>query len=268
MVLNIALEGVDGVGKTTQLQHLKEFFEKKHYKVTIVTQPNDPELIKYMKNNLLLKHELALMMALDRSRTWTMMKPFIDTDTFDIILWDRSILSSYAYNTNDRVTDDFITEINRFFPEMDLYIVIDSTQFLDSLDYQLDFATDKEAIIRKYRKLAIENKNVISIPYIPNKENQVFESIVQTIFENLPRCNWCGKIFKKTNENRKYCSDKCRDYAREDQNRKHALKHYHRYKNDKPGKLGSYGANLHGHRNENPKKEQDLIKKEKKRLGL
>lgn len=266
MVLNIAIEGVDGVGKTTQLNHLQKFLEKKGYKVTIIRQPNNPELIDFMKNNNLEQHEIALLMAADRSITYNMMKPFIEKKVYDIILWDRSILSSYAYNTDDNVDDKFISDINRFFIDMDLYIVIDNDEFLETADYSNYQNTKK--IITKYQKLVEENEKIISIPYIPNKENQVFESIVKSIFENLPRCNWCGKLFTKTNNYRKYCSTKCKGYAREEQNRIHALNYYHKYKEDLPGKLGSYGANLYGHRNEDMEKEHQLILNEKKRLRL
>lgn len=264
MVLNIALEGVDGVGKTTQLEHLQRFFSKKNYKVTIVRQPNNIELIEFMRNNNLTNSELALCMALDRSLTYNMIKPFIEHNAFDLILWDRSILSSYAYNTDDTVDNKFITDINKYFPKMDLYIIIESSQFLDIPDY----SNKHENTISKYQKLEQENENIISIPYIPNKENKVFESIVQTIFENLPRCGWCGKLFEKNNKHRKYCSTKCSDNAREEQNRIHALNFYHKYKKGLPGKLGSYGANLHGHRNEDMEKEHQLILNEKKRLNL
>ena len=266
MVIHIAVEGVDGVGKTTQLEHLKTFFTKKKYKVTIIRQPNTPELIDFMKNCFLQQEELALIMALDRLITYNQMKFFFHH--YDIIFWDRSILSSYAYNTNDIVDDKFITDINRYFPDMDLYIVIDNPEFLEKSDYQNDTITDEQKIIKKYQKLIKENKNVIGIPYIDGEPNQVFENIVQTIYEYFPRCNWCGHIFKKTTENRKYCKKICSENAREEQNRINALEHYHKHKDEKPPKLGSYGANLHSHRNEDYKKEAELIQNEKRRLRI
>lgn len=266
MTLHVALEGVDGVGKTTQLEHLKKFFTKKKYKVTIIKQPNNSELIDFMKNHLLQQEELALLMAVDRLITYNSMNVFFDY--YDIVFWDRSILSSYAYNTNETVDNKFITDINRYFPDMDLYIVIDNSEFLDECDYQNDELTNHKEIIMKYQKLVSENQNVKSIPYIDGKENKVFESIVQTIYEFFPRCNWCGHVFKKTSENRKYCKKICSDYAREEQNRINALKHYHDHKDEKPQKLGSYGANLHGHMNPDHEKEKQLIENEKRRLRI
>lgn len=266
MVLHIAIEGVDGVGKTTQLEHLKTFFTKKNYNVTIVKQPNSPELIDFMKTYFLNKSELALVMALDRLILYNSMKVFFHR--YDIIFWDRSILSSYAYNTDDTVDDKFITDINRYFPDMDLYIVIDNNEFLEKADYQNNNDEDKQKIISKYQKLISENNNIKTVPYIYGEENKVFESIVQTIYEYFPRCNWCGHVFKKNTENRKYCKKSCSDYAREEQNRKNALEHYHKHKDEKPAKLGSYGANLHSHMNPDHEKEKQLIENEKRRLRI
>lgn len=266
MVLHIAIEGVDGVGKTTQLEHLKKFFTKKKYEVTIIKQPNTPELIKFMQDYFLSQEELALLMAVDRLITYNGMRHFFHY--YDIVFWDRSILSSYAYNTTETVDDKFITDINRYFPDMDLYIVIDNHKFLEKSDYQNDTTADEQKIILKYQKLVSENKNIISIPYIDGAENKVFESIVQTIYEYFPRCNWCGHVFKKTTENRKYCKKSCSDYAREEQNRINALKHYHDHKDEKPAKLGSYGANLHSHMNPDHEKEKRLIQNEKRRLRI
>lgn len=266
MVLHIAIEGVDGVGKTTQLEHLKTFFTKKNYNVTILKQPNSPELIDFMKTYFLNKSELALVMALDRLILYNSMKVFFQR--YDIIFWDRSILSSYAYNTDDTVDEKFITDINRYFPDMDLYIVIDNNEFLEKADYQNNNDEDKQKIIKKYQKLVSENDNVKTVPYIYGEENKVFESIVQTIYEYFPRCNWCGHVFKKTTENRKYCKKICSDYAREEQNRINALKHYHDHKDEKPQKLGSYGANLHSHMNPDHEKEKQLIENEKRRLRI
>ena len=262
MVLNIALEGIDGVGKTTQIQRLEEFFKNKDYTVKTITQPHETELMQYMKQHTLDQHEIALIMAADRSITLNQIQP----EDYDIIFWDRSILSSYAYNTNETVDDKFITDINRYFPEMDLYIIIENSQILDNPDYSN--YDDHQKIIRKYQRLHQENPNIVKVPYIPGEKNQVFENIVVKIFEELPKCGWCGRLFTRTNKYRKYCCENCSKNARKDQNRIHSLKYYYTYKELIPERLGSYGANLHSHKCEDNEKEHQLIQNEKKRLGI
>ena len=45
MVLHIALEGIDGTGKTTMTQKHEAFFKKKGYKVTSAIQPSNEDII-------------------------------------------------------------------------------------------------------------------------------------------------------------------------------------------------------------------------------
>ena len=90
----------------------------------------------------------------------------------------------------------------------------ESDKILRKQDY-----TNTSDIIHKYEKLMQGNDNIASVDYLPNKKDEVFENIVKKCFEYLPKCNWCGRIFTKSTKNKKYCSSKCRKYAREEQNR-------------------------------------------------
>ena len=99
-----------------------------------------------------------------------------------------------------------------------------------------------------------------------------FKETIETIFEVLPTCNWCGRLFTKTTHFKKYCSKNCKDYAKEEQNRLNFRSYYKRYKDTmseaQKGALGSRGANLHAHANSDHEVEARLISNEKKRLGL
>ena len=43
-------------------------------------------------------------------------------------------------------------------------------------------------------------------------------------------CKWCGREYTKKHNREMYCSDECRHYARQEQNRIHRRRYYHRYK--------------------------------------
>lgn len=265
MTLHIALDGIDGTGKTTMIKKLDEFLTRKSYNVKTLIQPRDKTILYILNTYNLVNSEIALLMALDRSLTWNNEK----LDEFDIVLWDRSILSSYVYNTDENVKASFIRNINRYFPEMDIYIVIRSVEILQEQDYTSQ-CSDK--LIQKYDVLIDGYKKVHKVDYIPGDPEKVFENIVDTIFTELPTCKWCGKLFTKTVSNKKYCSKKCKDYAKEEQNRNNFRNFYNRYKDTmseaKKGALGSKGANLHGRANNDPEVELKLINNEKRRLGL
>lgn len=263
MVLHIAIEGIDGVGKTTQAIRLAKFFHKKNYRVAYMNQPHQDDIIYILKNRQLSNDQIALLMAVDRSITYYEN----DFSNLEIVIWDRSILSSYVYNTDEKVNTEFIKDINRYFPEMDLYIVIENSKLLDEQDY-----TDTDNIIKKYHSWIQLKDNIVSVPYVPNSIDEVFENIVKKCFECLPRCNWCGRLFTKSTKNKKYCSHKCRKYAREEQNRENNRNYYNRYKDvlteRQKNQLGSKGANLHGKADKDIEQEKRKVKNAMKSIGL
>jgi hypothetical protein len=81
-------------------------------------------------------------------------------------------------------------------------------------------------------------------------------------------CKWCGKKYKKNHNAQLYCSEYCSKNARQEQNRIHFRKYYHKYKStmneDKKYGLGSGGLNSHC--NPNHKIEHNLIQKELRRI--
>lgn len=263
MVIHIALEGIDGVGKTTQAIKLSKFFHKKNYKVAYMNQPSQKDIIYILKYRKLSNDQIALLMAVDRSITYYEN----DFSNLDIVIWDRSILSSYVYNTDEKVNEAFIKNINKYFPPMDLYIIINNDEILDSQDY-----TNTENIIHKYQKLIEGNDKIVSVNYIENSIDEVFENIVKKCFECLPKCSWCGRIFTKSTKNKKYCSTKCSKYSREEQNRENNRNYYNRYKDTlterQKNQLGSKGANLHSKADTDFEKEKQKIKKGMKAIGL
>lgn len=261
MVLHIAIDGIDGTGKTTQTRKLCEFLTKKNYQVKVCQQPADPFIIKILESYELLNHEIALLMAVDRSITYYNN----DFEDYDLVIWDRSILSSYAYNTDDNTPDLFIKQINRYFPLMDLYIIIKTDEYMQKQDY-----TNQYDLIGKYRTLE-DYKNTIIIDY-QDGEDKVHQEIVKKIFDNLPRCNWCGRFFTPSKHNKKYCKKECSEYALEEQYRINNRNYYHRYKDvmteKQKGGLGSKNANLHGTADPNPLAELEKVRRAKRSLGL
>ena len=127
-------------------------------------------------------------------------------------------------------------------------------------------------IIQKFNDLAKQFDNVYPVNFVEGGVDLTFREAIETIFEVLPTCNWCGRLFTKTVHFKKYCSNNCKDYAKEEQNRENFRNYYKRYKDTmseaRKGALGSRGANLHVHANTDHEVEARLISNEKKRLGL
>ncbi|WP_458454377.1 hypothetical protein [Methanobrevibacter sp.] len=263
MVLHIAVDGIDGVGKTTIVDKLCNFFTKKAYNCTSRKQPSNPEIISILNQYNLTNHEIALLMAFDRSFTYY----GENWEKYDLVFWDRSILSSYAYNMDNHTPRNFIRQINKYFPLLDLYIIIESDKILNEQDY----TTNKE-IIKNYQWLSKKHKNTQTIKYKENQPDKVFDEVVQCIFNNLPKCNWCGRLFTPTQKLKKYCRSECSKYSLEDQYRVNNRNYYMRYKDTwgdrRKRALGSKNANLHGTADPNPFAELEKVRRAKKSLGL
>ena len=250
MALHIALDDTSDCGNRHLIQELVEFFTTKEYNVRTVEPLLLNPVLSISEGYNLSTSESALLTALDRSITWNS----TDFSDFDLVFWQDSILSSYIRYTDDNVRPSFIQAVNRYFPTLDLYIFIE-----DSLD------TKFENIIRQH-------KNLIKITASINDSDGLGEKIIEANFQKLPTCKWCGRLFTKTSSNKKYCSNNCKLYAKEEQNRDNFRNYYNRYKDTmseaKKGALGSKGANLHGRANKDPEVEARLISNEKMRLGL
>ena len=255
MTLHIALDGIYVDVNYNLLAKLQEYLMRKSYSVKTIF-PLEDESIRHILNSYdLTISEKALLTALDRSITWNSE----NFSNYDIVLWQTSIISSYAFHTTSDVKPSFIKTINKFFPAMDLIIVVQPLQ-------------NDCPLLDKFSSLINEFDNVYPIYYVDGGVDLAFREITDCIFEALPTCRWCGRLFTKTSQFKKYCCSNCKNYAKEEQNRLNFRKYYKRYKDTmceaKKGALGSRGANLHAHANTDPEVEARLITREKKRLGL
>ena len=83
----------------------------------------------------------------------------------------------------------------------------------------------------------------------------------------MTRCAYCGGEFEKTHNRQVYCSKRCAKYAKEEQDLHHKLKWYYKNKERlEETRLGTH--NLSPHPNEDPEKEEQIIKHELRRLRL
>lgn len=89
----------------------------------------------------------------------------------------------------------------------------------------------------------------------------------------MARCKWCNETFIKKHNREEYCCDEHRKYARQEQNRKHRIKHYYRYSRLNIQTYSQYKkelgtGSLSNHKNNDISVELKLIKKEKTRIGI
>ncbi|MBO8138225.1 MAG: dTMP kinase [Desulfotomaculum sp.] len=115
----IVFEGIDGSGKTTQLNLLKEYLRQKGYKVISTREPGGTPVSEEVRNillspeheNLHYRTEALLYAAARAQHVETLIKPALEQGM--VVLCDRFTDSTLAYQGYGRgLTLDFLHQIN------------------------------------------------------------------------------------------------------------------------------------------------------------
>ena len=120
----IVFEGIDGAGKSTQIQILKEWLEANGLEVETLVEPTDSEVGKLIREILQrsdatterVQKTLGLLFAADRMLIMDKLE-----DEKKVILSDRSFISSLAYQEPAQ----WIAELNKYAKKPDLVLLLD-----------------------------------------------------------------------------------------------------------------------------------------------
>ena len=120
----IVFEGIDGAGKSTQIEMLKEWLEANGFRVETLVEPTDSEIGKLIREMLQrpdaetdkLQKTLGLLFAADRMLIMDKLE-----DESKIIISDRSFISSLAYQE----PAEWIEELNKYAKKPDLLLLLD-----------------------------------------------------------------------------------------------------------------------------------------------
>lgn len=120
----IVFEGIDGAGKSTQIEMLKDWLEANGFRVETLVEPTDSEIGKLIREMLQrsdaetdkLQKTLGLLFAADRMLIMDKLE-----DESKIIISDRSFISSLAYQE----PAEWIEELNKYAKKPDLLLLLD-----------------------------------------------------------------------------------------------------------------------------------------------
>lgn len=177
----IVLEGIDGAGKSTQTQLLKDWLINKGLDVKTIVEPTDSKIGKIIREQLknpeatndINQQILALLFAADRL---TLKKEILEAknDLKKIILSDRSFYSSITYQNNDSINPNWVYELNNYTPRPDITILLDlnENESIKRCDKEEIFENINflEKTRKNYLKLLETEDNVIKIDATPSKE--------------------------------------------------------------------------------------------------
>lgn len=120
----IVFEGIDGAGKSTQIQLLKEWLEDNGFRVETLVEPTDSDVGKLIRRILQrpdaatdsVQKTLGLLFAADRMLIMDKLN-----DESKVIISDRSFISSLAYQQ----PAEWIEVLNKYAKQPDLLLLLD-----------------------------------------------------------------------------------------------------------------------------------------------
>ena len=191
----IVICGIDGSGKTTQIQMLKEKLEEKNL-IYLTKQPTNfyrryDRFRNYVnsdiKKEISILYELALLSAADRMRHYNLE---IETNNNKIIICDRYVFSSYAYFMARGLKDiTWLKEINKWskLPDLTFYLDISPEIAFKRIINREGKSKKKEEsdmnIMRKVRSFFLEQPWGIQDTYYIIKADRDKEMIHREIID-------------------------------------------------------------------------------------
>lgn len=169
--LLIAVEGIDGAGKTTIANHLCDFLSKKGYKCVVLKEPSESiygRMIKSLKSRPDPETEMELFLKDREMDVKDRILPALEEGK--IVIMDRYYYSNIAYQSARGLNADRIRELNeRIAPKPDLVILLDlsPSKALERIKNRekLSIFEEKdylENVRQKFREIADERTVIIN----------------------------------------------------------------------------------------------------------
>lgn len=189
----IVFEGIDGAGKTTQIDLLKNWLVDSGFEVETIVEPSDGDVGKLIRKILLEKRasnditqkELGLLFAADRLELMDKISKLQYSNK--IIISDRSFYSSLVYQK----PQEWIEEINKFalIPDIVLLLDVDLKISVSRSDQRDEFENEEflKEVKENYLELAKSNPN-FKIINGNNGPNKVSSDIKKAIAPLLGIC--------------------------------------------------------------------------------
>lgn len=168
----ICIEGLDASGKTTQARRLVRNLQRRGFEVMYTTEPSPGEIGEFIRNYVLRRRKRvpieveALLFAVDRvDHVQRRVKPALENGK--IVVSDRYVYSSLAYQGAAGLDLNWIEEINQssLTPDLAIYIDVPPEVIIKRMRWRKKSVMEKLEVQRKvrevYMKLVDERRLVL-----------------------------------------------------------------------------------------------------------
>lgn len=187
----IVLDGIDGSGTTTHAEELKNWLVNQGYAVVLTQEPSSRKIGALIRT-IIKTHDTsptvdALLFAVDRvDHLETIIKPALEANK--IVISDRYVESSIAYQTAAGLKMTWILEINKFAEKPDLTIILDVPPEVGlSRKPKLEDKFEDVTFLPKVREIYLQRAKTQHYPVINTDRplNQVQADIKEVIHQLL-----------------------------------------------------------------------------------
>ena len=193
----IAIDGIDGSGKTTIANLLYNELSKSYNKIILMKEPYDNDLSKKIKEIISKEHEknldygylLALLFTADRSIKNIDLKKYLNNNY--IIISDRSIYSTFSYQIlYESIDIEWLKCVSKYIirPDITFVLDVDPKVAVDRINLRGKNITSYENIefLRKVRENFLKLKEIFpndNIIYINGEEKpeEILKKILSII---------------------------------------------------------------------------------------
>ena len=188
----IVFEGIDGAGKSTQIQMLKDWLEANGFRVETVVEPTESKIGDLIHEILQqpdaqsdnVQNVLALLFAADRLMLMDKLE-----DESKIIISDRSFISSLAYQNNA----EWVEVLNKHAKKPNLLILLDLDAKTSVARTSGEDTFENEDLLSEVREkyLKLAEDYVCEIIDATNGKNKVSSDIKKAVAPYLGICPDC-----------------------------------------------------------------------------
>lgn len=190
--LFIVFDGIDGNGKSTQAQLLKEYLEKKGYEIFMTSEPSKSEYGQKIEGILRRREAAALskekwleLFTLDRKEN---MREIIGAlKEGKMVICDRYYYSTLAYQLQEQEWQSYASKFLK--PHITFILDVPAEAALKRIEEKYKITGEKKAFFEKLRILKEVRKKFLLLPNYLNDNIKIIDGnrTLKTIFEDIKK---------------------------------------------------------------------------------